>query len=90
LPITFVFTHLNYKSMTWEDIITHGVEDRELTEWRGRISKGQKKQLQELEAELNVPQAAMVRMALKTFLPLLENRGFKKEGIKNLYNERKF
>jgi hypothetical protein len=30
--------------MTWEDIITHGVEDRELTEWRGRISKGQKKQ----------------------------------------------
>jgi hypothetical protein len=37
-----------------------------------------------------VPQAAMVRMALKTFLPLLENRGFKKEGIKNLYNERKF
>jgi hypothetical protein len=23
--------------MTWEDIITHGVEDRELTEWRGSV-----------------------------------------------------
>lgn len=76
--------------MNWEDVISHGVEENELIEWRGRISKKQKRQLAELEKELNIPQAALVRMALKTFLPLTENRGYKKEGIKRLWNDNKF
>lgn len=76
--------------MDWDDVISHSVEGNKLTEWRGRISKKQKQQLDELEHELKIPQAALVRLALKTFLPLTSNRGYKKEGIKTLWNDQKF
>lgn len=76
--------------MDWNDILAHSVEGNELTEWRGRISKKQKQQLEQLENELKIPQAALVRLALKTFLPSTENRGYKREGIKRLWNENKF
>lgn len=76
--------------MEWEDIMSHGVEKDSLEEWRGRIMKSQKKQLKQIEDELGIPQAAIVRMALKTFLPLTENRGYKMSGIKNLWNDKKF
>lgn len=73
--------------MDWDDVIAHSEAKNELTEWRGRIGKSQKQQLEELERELKIPQAALVRMALKTFLPLTENRGYKKEGIRRYYDD---
>lgn len=75
--------------MNWDDVIAHSEAKNELTEWRGRISKSQKQQLENLEKELKIPQAALVRMALKTFLPFTENQGYKPEGIKQVYNDNK-
>lgn len=76
--------------MGWEDIIAHSEAKTELTEWRGRITKEQKEKLQELERDLKIPQAALVRMALKTFLPFTKNRGFKSEGIRKVWDDDKF
>lgn len=76
--------------MSWEDVISHSEEKIELTEWRGRITKEQKEKLEELERDLKIPQAALVRIALKTFLPLTKNMGFKAEGIKRVWDDNKF
>lgn len=46
----------------------------ELTEWRGKITKSQKQALLDVEAETGVPVAALVRMALASFLPTTKNK----------------
>lgn len=76
--------------MSWDDVIAHSEAKHELTEWRGRITRDQKEQLDQLEQDLKIPQAAMVRLALKTFLPLTRNQGFKPEGIRRVWDEKKF
>ena len=76
--------------MDWDDVITHSEAKNELAEWRGRITRAQKEKLEEMERELKIPQAALVRLALKTFLPSTSSRGFKDEGIKKVWDERKF
>lgn len=62
----------------------------ELVEWRGRIEKDQLKELKYWDDVHGIPQAAIVRLALKCFFPKLTNKGFTEEGIKRLWNENKF
>ena len=57
----------------------------ELVEWRGKIMKTQKKALLDVEQETGVPVAALVRMALASFLPTTKNKGFTNTGIKAGY-----
>ena len=61
------------------------VEREQLTEWRGKITKKQKDQLKDIEARVGVPMAAMIRMALDSFLPKIKNSGFTEAGIKTGY-----
>jgi len=61
-----------------------------LVEWRGRITEDQKRQLTELETKLNIPQAALIRMALDCFLPKLNNYGYSEKGIKSGYLNGKY
>lgn len=56
---------------------------------RYKVTKAQDDTLLEIERELNIPPSSIVRMALNCFLPKTKNCGFKYEGIKQLYNERK-
>jgi len=56
-----------------------------LKERRVKITEDQDRKLIELEAEINIPASALVRMALDCFLPKLENNGYTKKGIKAGY-----
>lgn len=56
-----------------------------LVEWRGRITEKQKEDLINIENEIGVPQSALVRMALDSFLPKIKNSGFTLKGIKSGY-----
>lgn len=56
-----------------------------LVEWRGRITEQQKEDLINIENSTGVPQAALIRMALDTFLPKLGNSGFTEKGIRAGY-----
>lgn len=76
--------------MSWGEVLAHGEAKKELTEWRGRITKEQKDKLEELERDLKIPQAALIRLALKTFLPFTKNQGFKSEGIRQVWDDNKF
>lgn len=76
--------------MAYKRNYTHIVEEDILTEWRGRIKQSQQKRLKELETKLNIPQAALVRLALDCFLPKIRNENYKEEGILNLWNSSKF
>lgn len=54
------------------------------------ITEEQNEKLKEIEEFLKIPPSAIVRIALDTFLPKVKNCNFKYEGVKNLWNERKF
>ena len=56
-----------------------------LVERRVKITQEQSEQLAAMEAELNIPASALVRMALAAFLPLTKNKGYTATGIKNAY-----
>jgi hypothetical protein len=57
---------------------------------RYKITEQQDNTLLEIERELNIPPSAIVRLALNCFLPKIKDDNFKYEGIKNLWDERKF
>ncbi len=75
--------------MDWNDVLSHSVAKSELVEWRGRITKAQREQLEYLERDYKIPQSAIVRLALKTFLPHTKNNGYKPEGIANVVKKEK-
>jgi hypothetical protein len=54
------------------------------------ITSEQSARLKDFKDRLKIPPSAIVRIALECFFPKLTNMNFKEEGIKNLYNERKF
>jgi hypothetical protein len=54
------------------------------------ITVEQSTKLKDFKERLKIPPSAIVRLALECFFPKLTNMNFKEEGIKNLYNERKF
>jgi hypothetical protein len=54
------------------------------------ITSEQSAKLKDFKDRLKIPPSAIVRIALECFFPKLTNMNFKEEGIKNLYNERKF
>jgi hypothetical protein len=54
------------------------------------ITAEQSARLKDFKDRLKIPPSAIVRIALECFFPKLTNMNFKEEGIKNLYNERKF
>jgi Zn-dependent peptidase ImmA (M78 family) len=56
-----------------------------LIEGRYKTTKGQKDQMLKLEKELGVPQSALIRMALDSFLPKIQNNGFTEKGIRAGY-----
>ena len=54
------------------------------------ITEQQSKKLKEIKAELNIPQSAIVRLALNCFLPKVRDENFKYAGIKDLWDNTKF
>ena len=54
------------------------------------IMEQQSKKLKEIKAELNIPQSAIVRLALNCFLPKVRDENFKYAGIKDLWDNTKF
>lgn len=71
--------------MFYSEIMPLEVEKTKLVEWRGRITETQKEDLINIENQIGVPQAALVRMALDSFLPKISNSGFTLNGIKAGY-----
>lgn len=76
--------------MTYKSHAPRSAAKTNLTEWRGRITEEQKRQLEELEENYGIPQSAIVRLALKIFLPLTKNQGFKAEGIADVIGDEIF
>lgn len=74
--------------MTWEQIVAQPAPI--IVTKRYKVTKGQDAALQELSTRLNIPESALVRLAIDQFLPRTTNQNFKEEGIKNLWNDRKF
>lgn len=56
-----------------------------IVEGRYKITKEQKERLKDIEARLNIPQSALIRMALDVFLPKIGNSGFSEKGIRAGY-----
>lgn len=56
-----------------------------LIEGRYKTTEKQKIWLREAEKELGIPQSALIRMALDSFIPKTENCGYTKRGIRNGY-----
>lgn len=56
-----------------------------LIERRLKITKVQVDALADLEARLNIPASALVRMAIDNFLPKTKNSGFTEHGIRAGY-----
>ena len=56
-----------------------------LIEGRYKITSDQKKRLKDLEERLSIPASALIRMALDSFLPKINNSGFSEKGIKAGY-----
>jgi len=56
-----------------------------LKERRLKITDKQDKQLIDLEQRLNISASSLVRMALDSFLPKIQNSGFTEKGIKAGY-----
>lgn len=54
------------------------------------ITDAQFNALSEIDEHLKIPPSAIVRMALNCFLPKLRDEKYKYEGIKNVWNNRKF
>lgn len=61
-----------------------------LIERRLKITKVQSDALADLEARLNIPASALVRMALDNFLPKTKNSGFTEAGIRAGYLSGKY
>lgn len=57
----------------------------DLIEGRYKITRKQKERLKELEDRLHIPASALIRMALDSFLPKINNSGFSEKGIKAGY-----
>jgi hypothetical protein len=54
------------------------------------ITNEQSERLRDYKERLKIPPSAIVRIALDCFFPRLTNMNFKEEGIKNLWNDKKF
>lgn len=61
-----------------------------LVEGRYKTTVLQKKELSRFESELGIPQSAIIRMALDSFLPKLQNSGFTEKGIKAGYLNKRY
>lgn len=61
-----------------------------LTERRIKLTEIQDRQLIELSERTSVPISALVRMALDSFIPKLNNSGFTEKGIKSGYINRNY
>lgn len=53
-----------------------------IIEGRYKITAQQKDRLKELEEKLHIPLSALIRMALDSFLPKINNCGYTEKGIK--------
>lgn len=56
-----------------------------LIEGRYKTTENQKIWLREAEKGLGIPQSALIRMALDSFIPKTENCGYTKKGIRAGY-----
>ena len=56
-----------------------------LVEGRYKTTKQQKEWLIKAERELGIPQSALIRMALSSFIPKMGNSGFTEKGIRAGY-----
>ena len=54
-------------------------------EGRYKTTKEQKEWLVDMEERLGIPQSALIRMALDSFIPKTSNSGFTEKGIKAGY-----
>jgi len=54
------------------------------------ITEKQYEKLIEIEEHLKIPPSAIVRIAIDVFLPKMKDNYFKYEGIKDLWDSKKF
>jgi len=57
---------------------------------RYEVLESQHTRLQEISERLNIPQSALVRLAIDCFLPKIENMEVTDEGILTVWNRTKF
>lgn len=56
-----------------------------LVQERYKVTVEQKNRLDDIEKRLNIPKSALIRMAIDSFLPRIENYGYTEKGIKAGY-----
>ncbi len=76
--------------MELEDIFNASSDKSKRIERRVRFNADQIKQLDDISKRLDIPFAALVRLAVDCFIPRTTNMSFKEEGIKAVWNGRRF
>lgn len=71
--------------MFYSEQTTHKADKSPLKERRHKLTIEQIEQLESIEERLRIPESALVRMALDSFLPKIKNSGFTENGIRAGY-----
>lgn len=71
--------------MFYNENMPHSVAKEIHVEGRYKTTLTQKEWLVDFEKRLGVPQSALIRMALDSFIPKVSNSGFTEKGIKAGY-----